>query len=193
MVASSVVMPVVPPVTRLPGETRRSPIRPVIGARSSVNCRSSSACLTAASCAVDLRLRGAVRLGALIEQLLGDGALAHQRLRALQVGLGEGEIGLRLRQIGAHLIERVLERPAVDGEQQIALLDDLAVLEMDLVEIAGHARADLDRVHRDEAPDILVLIDDGALDRLRHRHGGRRRRGLLLWGFAASRQRERQE
>ncbi len=141
----------------------------------------------------DLGLRGAVRLRALIEQLLGDGALAHQRLRALQIGFGEGEISLRLRQIGARLIQRVLERPAVDGEQQVALLDDLAVLEMDLVEVAGHARADFDRLHRDEAPDILVLIDDGALDGLRHRDGRRRRRGLLLWGLAASRQREHQE
>ena len=34
----------------------------------------------------DLGLRGPVRLRALIEQLLGDGALAHQRLRALQIG-----------------------------------------------------------------------------------------------------------
>ena len=43
MVASNVVVPVVPPVTRLPGATRRSPMRPDTGARSSVNSRSSVA------------------------------------------------------------------------------------------------------------------------------------------------------
>src|SRR5215210_1751478 len=50
------------------------------------------------------------------------------------------------------------ERTAVDVEQRIALLDDLPILEVDLVEIAGNARTDLDRVDRDEAPDILVVV-----------------------------------
>ena len=68
------------------------------------------------------------------------------------------------------LVERVLERPLVDGEQHIALLDVLAVLEMHLVEIAGHARAYLDRIDRDEAADIFVLVDDGARNRLGDRH-----------------------
>ena len=49
MVASRVVVPVVPPVTRLPGDTRRSPMRPDTGARNSVNSRSSMAWRTAAS------------------------------------------------------------------------------------------------------------------------------------------------
>ena len=54
MVASSVVFPVTPPVTRLPGDTRRSPMRPEMGARNSVKARSSSVCFTAASCAATL-------------------------------------------------------------------------------------------------------------------------------------------
>ena len=52
MVASSVVPPAVPPDTRLPIDTRRSPMRPEMGAFNSVKLRSSSACFTAASCAV---------------------------------------------------------------------------------------------------------------------------------------------
>ena len=44
---------------------------------------------------------------------------------------------------------------------------------MDLVEIARDAGAHLDRIHRDEAADIFVLIGDAALDRLGHRHGRR--------------------
>ncbi len=92
----------------------------------------------------------------------------------------KARLDLRLRQIGARLIERVLERPLVDGEQQIALLDDLAVLEMHLVEIAGDARAHFDRIDRDEAADIFVLVDDGALDRLGDGDRRRRRRAALL-------------
>ena len=129
MVASSVVLPPVPPVTRLPGETRRSPMRPVTGARSSVNSRSSSAWRTAASLAATEASRVALGLRALIEDLLGDGLVAHQLLRRASDRTSvKAEFGLRLLQIGAGLVERVLERPLVDGEQQVALLDDLAVL-----------------------------------------------------------------
>ena len=96
------------------------------------------------------------------------------------------EIGFRLLQIGARLIERVLERPLVDGEQQIALLDDLPVLEMHAVEIAGDARAHLDRIDRGEAADIFVEIGQRALDRLGDGDRRRRRRALRLLAFAAA-------
>ena len=99
MVASSEVVPVVLPVTRLPGDTRRSPMRPATGARSSVNSRSSVACSTAASRARDRRLGDALGLGALVEGLLGDGALLHELGAAGEVGLGKGEVGLRLLEI----------------------------------------------------------------------------------------------
>ena len=108
-------------------------------------------------------LRHALGLLALVEGLLGDGLVVHQLLAAGEIGLGEGEIGARLREIGAHLVERDLERPVIDGEEQIALLHHLAVGEMNLRKIAGHPRADLDRIDGDEAADIFVLIDDGAL------------------------------
>ena len=126
-------------------------------------------------------LRVAEGLRALLEDLVGDGLVVHQLLAARVVGLGEGEIGFGLRQIGARLIERVLERPLVDGEQQIALLDDLPVLEMHAVEIAGDARAHLHRIDCGKAADIFVVIGDGSFDRLGD--GDRRRRrcaGLLL-------------
>ena len=124
----------------------------------------------------------ALRIGlrALLEGLVGDGLVAHQLLAAREIGFGEGEIRFRLRQIGARLIERVLERPLVDGEQQIALLDDLPVLEMHAVEIAGDARAHLDRIDRGEAADIFVEIGDRALDRLGDGDRRRRRRAALL-------------
>ncbi len=78
----------------------------------------------------------AERLSALLEGLIGDGLVAYKLLSARVVGLREGEIGLRLHQIGARLVESVLERALVDREKQIALLDELSILEVHLVEIA---------------------------------------------------------
>ncbi len=179
MVASRVVVPVVPPVTRLPGETRRSPMRPDTGARSSVNSRSSSACRTAASCAETLASRDALGLRALLERLLRDDIAAEQVLSARQVGLGERQIGLGLGQTGAGLVHRVLERPPIHGEQQVTLVDQLAVLEMNLFQIARDPRPHFDRIDGNEPPDVLVLIDNGLRHRPRDRH--LRRRGCRLW------------
>ena len=82
------------------------------------------------------RLGDALGLGALVERLLGDGAFLDELGAAGEIGLGEGEIGLRLGQIAPRLVERGLERALVDGEQEVALLDHLAVGEMDGVEIS---------------------------------------------------------
>src|SRR5207245_5647105 len=93
----------------------------------------------------------------------------------------------------ARLGERVLERPAVDGEQEIALVDDLAVLEMHLFEMARDTRAHLDRVDRNEAADIFVVIEDRALDGIGDRHRRRRGRTLCrLLALSATRQRGHQ-
>ena len=56
------------------------------------------------------------------------------------------------------------------------MLDQGAVLEMDLVEIAADARTDGDLVDRLEAADEFVVLDDFA----HHRLGDRDRRQLLL-------------
>ena len=58
-------------------------------------------------------------------------------------------------------------------------MTSLPVLEMHLLQVAGHAGPHLDDIDGDEAADIFVLVDDGALGRLGDRHGRRRRRGLL--------------
>ena len=136
----------------------------------------------------DRGLGDALGLGALVEGLLGDGAFLDELRTAGEVGLGKGEIGLRLLEIALGLIERGLERPAVDGEQQIALFDHLPVGEMDAVEVAGHPGANFDAVDGDEAADIFVLIDHAALGRGGNGHLRRRRRRLLLRGLAAGHQ-----
>ncbi len=71
-------------------------------------------------------------------------------------------------------------------------MHELAVLEMDLVEIAGNARSHLDEVEGDEAADIFVVVGDEFLDRLGDRHLGRRRGGRLTGRLLLPARRQRQ-
>jgi hypothetical protein len=128
----------------------------------------------------------ALGLRPLIEGLLGDGLVADQLLPARQIGFRECKIGLRLRQIGFGLIERGLERPLVDGEKKVTLLDELAILEMHVIEIARDARTHLDRIDGHKAADVFVLIDDGPLHRLGDGHRGWWRRCRLVLAVAAT-------
>ena len=103
MVASIVVVPPAPPVTRLP--RRHAAVADAAGDR--------RAQLGEFEIELGLPHRGLVGrdrsrrcaegLGALVEGLLGDGAVAHELLGAFEIGLGEGEIGLGLRQSAARL------------------------------------------------------------------------------------------
>jgi len=88
-------------------------------------------------------------------------------------------------------IERVLERPLVDREEQIALLDELPVLEMQLVEITRHTRAHLHRINGGETPDIFVIVENSALDRLRYGHRRCWWRTTLLLPLSAARDESR--
>ncbi len=69
-VASSVVVPAVPPATRFPIETRRSPMRPETGDLSSVNCRVELSLPHGRFLSRDRCLGDTLRLNALIERLL---------------------------------------------------------------------------------------------------------------------------
>src|SRR5438128_1150474 len=110
------------------------------------------------------------------------------KLPARQVRLREDDIRFCRLKIGACLIESVLERPLVDGEQEVALFDDLPVAEMNMIEVARHSRAHFDHIDRHEATDVFVLINDGAFDRVGDSHLGRRSRCLLLTLAAAREQ-----
>ena len=72
----------------------------------------------------ELRDGGALRVGLL------PGREFAELGEALQIEVGVGEIGLVLDLLGLGLIERGLERPRIDLDQRVALLDDLAFLEM---------------------------------------------------------------
>ena len=80
-----------------------------------------------------------------VSSLLPRGELAELGV-ALQVQLGVGEVGLVLRLLGLRLIERGLEGPGIDLGQEVALLDELAFLEGDLVDLAIDAGSDQDGV-----------------------------------------------
>ena len=84
-------------------------------------------------------------------------------LRLAEVEQARGYVDLRFGRVVGCLILAL-----VDGEQEIALLDDRAVLEMDLVEIAVDAGPDRYFIDRLEPPDELIVLDDLAHDRLGH-------------------------
>src|SRR6185436_3348643 len=75
-------------------------------------------------------------------------------------------------------LQRALEGPRIEHEQQVALLDGLAVLEVELGEVARYAGAYLHRLDCFEAAGVLVPLDDLALQRLAHRYA-RECRSLL--------------
>ena len=58
---------------------------------------------------------------------------------ALQIEIGVGEVGLVLRLLGLGLIERRLVGARIDFGEQVALIDQLAFLERDLVDLAVDA------------------------------------------------------
>ena len=133
------------------------------GAFSSVNCRSSSAWRTAASCAATeasaTRL-ACVRCSKVCSVMVRSRTSCEARARSLSVKA-------RLARACAS-VARACASDVSNGRRSMVnsrspCLTICAVLEMDLVEIAGDARADLDRVDRDEAADILVVVGHGLL------------------------------
>ena len=73
-------------------------------------------------------------------------------------------------------------------------MNDRTFLELDAVDEAADARADLNLLHRLKTPGELVPLGDRALDRLRDCHRRRRRRGRLrLRLLVAARERQREQ
>ena len=128
-----------------------------------------------ATCARRLALRRSPR----VEFPFGQGLAAHQRRRAFHVERGDLQPGLGALHVGLGLLDRELVGTRIDDEQEVALLDDLAVLEMDGIDETRDPRAHLDDRHRREAAGILVPLGDRLLQRARHRdrRRGRRRAG----------------
>ena len=125
-------------------------------------------------------------LAAAIEFLGGDGAGPNKVLRALCIVSRELKPSLRAPNIGLGRSQHSAERARIDHEQQIALLDDLAFLEMHRFEIAADARPDFHRIDRRQTARVLVPFGDFAHDGLGDVDLGRRRRGRTFWLAAAA-------
>ena len=94
---------------------------------------------------IDLRLLLLDERGLGVDLLLRDGERADGAV-ALEVALGVCEQRLVERLLGDRLVEDRLKWPRIDLQEEIALLDHLAFLEGDLVDLAVDARADGHRV-----------------------------------------------
>jgi hypothetical protein len=126
--------------------------------------------------AEELAVRRVEDVAALLERLLRDVARASERRRALVVALGKRDPRLGGGDGGFGLVEGRLVRALVDGEEEIALVDDRAVAKGHRGEIAGDACANLDEVDGLEAADEIVALDHLLHDRLGDRD--RRRWGV---------------
>ena len=140
-------------------------------------------------CRVGLDLRRQLRDGGALGIGLLPGCEFAELGKALQIEIGVGETGFVLGFLGLGLIERRLERPRINLDQRIALLDELTFLEGDPVDLAIDAGADQDSIkalHGAKAGQIdreIGLLDGRGLDG----HAGRcallgtgRLRGVFL-------------
>jgi len=110
----------------------------------------------------------AIALGApLIELRAGEHVLVGELLRARELALRHVRRRLRTRERALRLGERHLEGARVDAEEHLARGDGVAVLEELLLQVAAHARADCDAIHRLDVADVLAAIGHRAEPRRR--------------------------
>ena len=110
--------------------------------------------------------------------LARDRVLRHQRLEPHDVLAGAGELRFGFGELAAGLGELRLERGAIEGVEALPARDHRTLLELDGLQVAGDAGADLDLGVAARFADRLeidrnVLLEDGR-DLHRGRRGGRR-------------------
>ena len=133
---------------------------------------------TAACCAVDQRLVG-------VDRALRDEVLRQQVAAARELALRVGERRLVLRSCACALARLASSARAVEREQQLAGLHELAFADVHLRHHAAHLGADLDgveRAHRaggrEQHRPVAPLGAHGGDAHRRRRRGGARRRAL---------------
>ena len=89
------------------------------------------------------------------------------RAVAAELRFGLAEERLIAQQVGFGLPERRLERPLVDREQQLILLDEVALLEGRLLDLSGYLRPDRNHGVRFDVADGGDVHRDVALDDFR--------------------------
>ena len=136
---SSVEPPLSLPCTRLPTLTRWRLTRPVIGASTWVNSTLSWAAFSAPSAMVSAACAACKRLTALVDDLFGDGTGLHQGQPAIELALGKLRLGARIGKLAVGLRRHRLERAGIDDVEQVAGMDHVAVLELDIGDEAADA------------------------------------------------------
>ncbi|MNN09783.1 hypothetical protein D3C81_1226810 [compost metagenome] len=138
------------------------------------------------------RLGGGAAAG--VGQFGGDRVGGTQTLAPGGLVGGARLVGASLRELRFQALDLGLERARVDLEQQVAFLHDGAFAEGHLVDVAGHARTQIDGFRRFQAAGELVPLIDRLLDDLGHadlRRRGRLR-GILALAASAEHQRRGQ-
>ena len=110
--------------------------------------------------AFDRGLGGKELLPPFIECRHRNVAAADQFLGTLELALGEGRLGLGDLQLRTSLGERGLEGALIDGEEERTGLDDAALFEVNVLEIATDAGTDFDEIDRFEPADELIVLDN---------------------------------
>ncbi len=130
----------------------------------------------------------------LIPLLLRDRLFLVKIAEALEITLGVGQIGLRLRQPCAGLRHLALNVGGIDLEQQLPGLHRLPFFDIEGADIAHQPRGDLHliaRHHRARQQGEVLLIARSELEGLRRHHAGCGGGLRSLGGMAAGRQQGR--
>jgi hypothetical protein len=107
----------------------------------------------------------------LVDRLLGSEVVAPKRLGACQLTVRERNARGRRLKLGARLGQPDFIWAWIDDEKKIALVDDLAILEVDLCERATHLSAQLDAVDCGKLSKKSTPRVDIALQRPAYRDG----------------------
>ena len=164
------------PVTRLPTSIRRLETRPEIGAVTLVKSRLSCSACSAALALLYGSLRDVPVLHPLVERGGRLGGRLHQRLCPTRAGCPPMRAGIGGIEIGLGAVDGGLIGSRIDDEEHVALLHDRAIREVDRLQIARDAGANLDRGRRFEAAGELVPFREALMQR--RRHGDRRWRRI---------------
>ena len=106
----------------------------------------------------------------MVDRLLGRELVAPKRLCALKLVVRERNTGLCRLQLGICLRELDFVWARVDDEKKIALVDDLAILEMDFRQSTSNLRSHFNSVDRRELSEKSKPRVDRALQGLTYGH-----------------------
>src|SRR5258708_39378501 len=92
----------------------------------------------------------------------------------LKIALRARTLRFRLREFTLQTVHFRLEGPRIDLKQEVAFANDLAFFEVHTLQVAGNARAHLDRMHGFKAAGELITVADLFADNIRYANFHRR-------------------